>query len=98
MPFFYFDESIHDRGGFVLGAYVYGPDPTHAVDAVLVVERRRQLIFVGVAADRANLGAEDAIGKELSWPEPPEIARWTESGRCRERLHDVMPTSRTVSV
>lgn len=34
MPFF-FDESIHERGGFVLGAYVYGPDPTIAVDAAL---------------------------------------------------------------
>src|SRR5262245_22427275 len=34
MPFF-FDESIHERGGFVLGAYVYGPDPTVAVDTAL---------------------------------------------------------------
>jgi len=67
-------------------------EPLHSA----VVERRRQLIFVGVAADRANLGAEDAIGKELSRLEPPEFARWTESGRCRERLNDVMPTSRTV--
>jgi hypothetical protein len=34
MPF-YFDESIHERGGFILGAYVYGPDPTVAIDTAL---------------------------------------------------------------
>ena len=32
---FYIDESIHERGGFILGAYVYGPNPnskiTHAL-------------------------------------------------------------------
>src|SRR5438105_15734970 len=34
MPF-YFDESIHPRGEFVLGAYVFGPDPTDRVNAAL---------------------------------------------------------------
>jgi hypothetical protein len=34
MPF-YFDESIHQRGGFILGAYVFGPDPTEQVNAAL---------------------------------------------------------------
>lgn len=34
MPF-YFDESIHERGGFILGAYVYGHDPGPRVDAAL---------------------------------------------------------------
>src|SRR6266704_4456952 len=34
MPF-YFDESIHPRGGFILGAYVFGPDPTEGVNAAL---------------------------------------------------------------
>jgi hypothetical protein len=34
MPF-YFDESIHPRGGFILGAYVFGPDPTNDVNAAL---------------------------------------------------------------
>ncbi len=29
MGFFFFDESIHQRGGFALGAFVYTPsDPT----------------------------------------------------------------------
>jgi hypothetical protein len=31
MSTFYFDESIHDRGEFILGAYVYGPDPDSQV-------------------------------------------------------------------
>jgi hypothetical protein len=34
MPF-YFDESIHQRGDFILGAYVYGPDPTNDINAAL---------------------------------------------------------------
>ena len=34
MPF-YFDESIHERGRFILGGYVYGPDPTPDVDTAL---------------------------------------------------------------
>jgi hypothetical protein len=34
MPF-YFDESIHPRGDFILGAYVFGPDPTDAINAAL---------------------------------------------------------------
>jgi hypothetical protein len=33
---FYFDESIHDqRGQFILGAYVSGPDPTEAISDAL---------------------------------------------------------------
>jgi hypothetical protein len=32
---FYFDESIHPRGGFILGAYVFGPDPAPRVTAAL---------------------------------------------------------------
>jgi hypothetical protein len=31
----YFDESIHDRGGFIVGAYVYGPDAQTAVTAAI---------------------------------------------------------------
>ncbi len=34
MPF-YFDESIHERGDFILGAYVFGPDPTNDGNAAL---------------------------------------------------------------
>lgn len=34
MPF-YFDESIHKRGDFILGAYVFGPDPTDDVKVAL---------------------------------------------------------------
>jgi len=34
MPF-YFDESIHTRGGFILGAYVFGPDPTTEINSAL---------------------------------------------------------------
>ncbi len=33
----YFDESVHDRGGFILGAFVHGPDPTDTVDSALQV-------------------------------------------------------------
>jgi len=38
MPF-YFDESIHDRRGqFILGAFVFGPDPSAAIrDAITAV-------------------------------------------------------------
>jgi hypothetical protein len=32
---FYFDESIHDRGEFILGAYVYGPDPDSVIAEAL---------------------------------------------------------------
>ncbi len=33
---FYFDESIHDRRGqFILGAFVYGPDPTEGISDAL---------------------------------------------------------------
>jgi hypothetical protein len=35
MPF-YFDESIHQRGDFILGAFAYGPDPTDEVNAALL--------------------------------------------------------------
>lgn len=34
MPF-YFDESIHQRGDFILGAYVSGPDPTDGIKLAL---------------------------------------------------------------
>lgn len=34
MPF-YFDESIHARGEFILAATVFGPDPTDAINAAL---------------------------------------------------------------
>ena len=34
MPIFV-DDSIQDRGGFVLGAVIYGPDPTRRVDDIL---------------------------------------------------------------
>lgn len=34
MPF-YFDESIHERGGFILGAFVYGPDPADRVHTAI---------------------------------------------------------------
>jgi hypothetical protein len=43
MPF-YFDESIHQRGEFILGAYVFGPDATNAVNAALAA--------AGLAPDR----------------------------------------------
>jgi hypothetical protein len=35
MGHFYFDESIHDRGGFIVGAYVYGPDADAQVTAAI---------------------------------------------------------------
>jgi len=35
MPSFYFDESIHDRGGFIVGAFVYGQDADSAVSAAI---------------------------------------------------------------
>src|SRR2546427_141828 len=43
MPF-YFDESIHERGRFILGAYVFGPAPTDDVN--------RALAAVGLRPDR----------------------------------------------
>ena len=35
MAYFYFDESIHERGGFITGAYVYGPDADATVAAAI---------------------------------------------------------------
>lgn len=36
MGYFYFDESIHERGGFIVGAFVYSPfDLGPSVDAVV---------------------------------------------------------------
>lgn len=35
MPF-YFDESIHERGGFILGAYAYGPNPDREITHALI--------------------------------------------------------------
>lgn len=32
---FYFDDSVHDRGGFIVGAYVYGPDADAEVASAL---------------------------------------------------------------
>ena len=29
----YFDETIQDRGDFIVGAYIYGPDPHEGVDS-----------------------------------------------------------------
>jgi hypothetical protein len=37
MSHFYFDESIHERGGLIAGAYVYGPD----ADAEVLAAVRR---------------------------------------------------------
>lgn len=37
MAYVYFDESIHERGGFIAGAYVYGPDAD--ADVLAAVER-----------------------------------------------------------
>jgi hypothetical protein len=34
---FYFDESIHPRGGFILGAYVYGPSADASVARALEI-------------------------------------------------------------
>jgi Protein of unknown function (DUF3800) len=34
---FYFDESIHPRGGFILGAYVYGPSADASVSRALEI-------------------------------------------------------------
>ncbi len=35
MGYFYFDESIQERGGFIVGAYVYGPDADVEVTTAL---------------------------------------------------------------
>ena len=35
MAYVYFDESIHERGGFIAGAYVYGPDADATVLAAV---------------------------------------------------------------
>lgn len=44
MTYFYFDESIHERGGFIAGAYVYGPD----ADAEVLAAVRRVGLRPGV--------------------------------------------------
>jgi hypothetical protein len=35
MNYFYFDESIHERGGFIVGAYIYGHDADPGVARAL---------------------------------------------------------------
>jgi hypothetical protein len=63
IPFF-FDESIHRRGEFVLGAYVYGPDPNEAVS--------RALALVGLDPERDEFKRS---AKMIEHPEQQMLCR-----------------------
>jgi len=63
---FYFDESIHERGGFIVGAYVYGADPdSHITHALLKCGLRPGIDEFKSSARMAQHPQQVALREEL---------------------------------